>query len=495
MTPLPSGFGLVLDRSVRRYRDGRVLVGGQPPRRIRLSDAGRAALADLLAGRAGSPPAMRLARRLVDAGLAHPRPPAAAAGPLDVTVVIPARDRPEALRRCLASLDPATPVVVVDDGSEDPAAVAAVCRDHGARRLHHERSAGPATARNTGVAAATTELIAFLDSDCIADPGWIGRLAGHFADPLVGAVAPRIRPWFLVCGDGWVSRFDQARCALDLGPRESLVGPGRIVPYVPSAALIARRRALPAFDERLLHGEDVDLVWRLNDAGWRVRYDPGVVVEHEEPQTLRALLDRRWRYGTSAAPLARRHPGRFAAVVTRPVPAAAAALLLARRPVAAACLVAAQAAWWQRRLGPAGLPARRTFAWSAQAVGETLVGCGAAATTYAAPLLALGLSRRATRAPAALLLAGAPVVTWVRRRPALDPVRWTLASVCEDVAYGAGVWRACASQRTVDPVRLVFIRRPSPPTGWPGGPSRVRRERARRPAGTPPADARPRRGR
>ncbi len=82
MTPLPDRFGLALDPSVRSFRDRTVLVGGVPGRVITLTAAGRRALASLLAEErertAGPVPApeeaRRLGRRLVDAGMAHPRP-------------------------------------------------------------------------------------------------------------------------------------------------------------------------------------------------------------------------------------------------------------------------------------------------------------------------------------------------------------------------------------------------------------------------------------
>ena len=78
------------------------------------------------------------------------------------------------------------------------------------------------------------------------------------------------------------------RSPLDMGDRPAEVQPGRRVSYVPSAALLVRRSALPEdpFDPALRYGEDVDLIWRLIDAGWRVRYEPGVVVHHEEDATL-----------------------------------------------------------------------------------------------------------------------------------------------------------------------------------------------------------------
>jgi cellulose synthase/poly-beta-1,6-N-acetylglucosamine synthase-like glycosyltransferase len=132
------------------------------------------------------------------------------------------------------------------------------------------------------VAHVRTPFVAFLDADTVAPADWIERLGGHFEDPRVAAVAPRV--------DGKL---------LDMGP-------GRNVPYVPSAALIVRTE-LARFDEALRYGEDVDLVWRLLDGGWRVVYEPDVVVHHDERRRLR----RRFRYGTSAAPLAARHPDRM----------------------------------------------------------------------------------------------------------------------------------------------------------------------------------------
>ena len=109
-----------------------------------------------------------------------------------MTIVIPVRDRAAELDRCLAAAGSRYPVLVADDGSADPAAVAAVCAAHGARLLRRDISGGPGPARNTALARARTEFVAFLDSDCIPPPAWIEALAGHFADPLVAAVAPRV---------------------------------------------------------------------------------------------------------------------------------------------------------------------------------------------------------------------------------------------------------------------------------------------------------------
>jgi len=459
VTPLPRGFGIVFDRSLRSYRDERLLVGGSPPRVIRLTEAGQDALAALRDDGCESEPACLLARRLVDVGMAHPRPPRGRVS-LDVTVVVPVRDRASMLDRCLAALGQRVSVVVVDDGSRNPRGTAAACSRHGAALIRLEQHQGAASARNAGLAAVTTELVAFVDSDCIVGSDWLAGLVDHFADPLVAAVAPRVVPASAAPPASVRARFSSARSPLDMGAEEGLVAPGGPIAYVPTAALVVRRDVLErAFDPALRYGEDVDLVWRLHDAGWRVRYVPEATVEHEEPSTWPDLLRRRFRYGTSAAPLARRHPGRLSHAVLQPWPATAAALALAGRPRATLAMTAAHGADLSVRLRRSGVRPARACLWAVAGVGHTVAGVGHAATMFAAPALLAALVPRATRRAAVVLLAAAPLAEWSRTRPRLDPLRWTAACIADDVAYGAGVWRGCVAERTLAPVRPGVARR------------------------------------
>jgi hypothetical protein len=194
------------------------------------------------------------------------------------------------------------------------------------------------------------------------------------------------------------------------------------VAYVPSAALIVRRAALGGgFDEALRYGEDVDLVWRLHDRGWRIRYDPRVIVAHGTPRwrgaALRcgrgaairggaaiaaaldpALLARRYRYGTSAAPLALRHPGRLAPFVLEPAPTFILALLAARRPRAAAAVLALQSALLARRLRGLRVPARLAPCWTLRALAHTAAGIVRGHPAYRAGVVA-GAVRHRTAAP------------------------------------------------------------------------------------------------
>ena len=470
--PVPAGFGVVIDPGTKQLDSG-TLFGGAPARVLRLSRTGRTALAELRAGPVRSDAAGRLARKLTDAGLAHPRPPELASPP-DVTVLIPVRDRAALLGRCLSALGGSYPVIVVDDGSQDPGAVAGVAAAHGAALVRRPVSGGPGAARNTGLLSVTTSLVAFLDSDCVPVPGWIERLAAHLADPAVAAAAPRMVA--VPAGPSWAGRYTTAACCLDLGDAEARVVPGTRVAYVPTAALVARRAALAeeagsgsVFDPALRWGEDVDLVWRLHAAGWRVRYDPAARVAHHEPGNWAALLARRFRYGTSAAPLASRHPGQVPPLVLHPWPALTVAGALAGRPAVAGLGFTGSVLAMRRTVRRAGLPARGVLPAMTTATRQTWLSVGRYACQFAAPVLAAALvapggtsraRRWARRAAAASLLLEPPLTAWSARRPPLGPVRYTLGHLADDVAYGAGVWAGSLRARTLSPVRPVIAWHP-----------------------------------
>ena len=267
---LPDGFAVQVDRRVRVLGEGAALLGGSPTRLLRLAPAaqtmlngGRLEVHDAVSA--------HLARTLLDATVAHPRP---LSGPShrDVTVVIPVRDNPSGLIRLVSALR-GLRVVVVDDGSVTPVAEADFGGMHcDVRVVRHPRSKGPAAARNTGLAACGTDFVAFLDSDVVPRRGWLEALLGHFCDPAVALVAPRIVA--LHPSESVVARYEAVRSSLDLGLREAPVVPFGTVSYVPSAAIICRRSTLldvGGFDESMNSGEDVDLCWRLNEAGARLR--------------------------------------------------------------------------------------------------------------------------------------------------------------------------------------------------------------------------------
>ena len=463
MTPLPRGFRLRPDRGARRYDGDRVLVGGHPRRVLRLSDRGAAAARRLLEGAAVCNDVdAALARRLVDAGLAHPVPPPAS---VSVAVVVPAYADADALDRCLAALVECD-VVVVDDGSPDAQAMRDVAARHGATLHRLARNSGPGAARNAGAPLVDADVIAFVDSDAIATAETLQQLARHFADPAVAAVAPRVRPLDDGAAPAALTAFAAAMSPLDIGPDSAAVAPGRLLSYVPSTVLLVRRSAFDAiggFDAALRFGEDVDLVWRLHGEGHVVRYVADVKVGHREPVTWQRWLARRFRYGTSAAALARRHTAEPLTLRLPVAPAFTLTLAAAGHRRAAVAATITTAALVARRLRALDVPPAPTVspALAAPALAApALAGVAAArwSTQLWWPILITAAGSRRHRAVAATALLAPPLVSWATRRPALDPLRWTLACWADDVVYGAGVWRGCLRERTFAPVVPVVTK-------------------------------------
>ncbi len=467
--PVPPGLRLRPDPGLICLQGGMVLLGGSPYRLLRLAPAAAsqvdgwwhgAPVPDRAAARA-------LARRLLDVGMAHPVP---AEGPPygEATVVVPVRDRVAELTRCLAGIGDVE-VIVVDDCSADSAAVAAAAVAAGARYVRRSRNGGPAAARNTGLAEVRTPFVAFLDSDCVPEPGWLAPLLRHFCDPAVAAVAPRIVPHGQALR--WIARYEGISSTLDMGPADSIVRPGARVPYVPGAAIVVRKAAIvDGFAEDMPVGEDVDFVWRLAAAGWHVRYEPNATVAHQHRVRLRQWFARRRDYGTSAAPLELRHPGTLPAVTMSGWSAAAWLAAAAGYPAAGAAIMAGTTAVLAGRLAPftdEAWPLAIRIAGGGTVAAGRLLGSALTRTWWPVALPAAAAVPR-LRLPLAALAIAPPLLDWRYRRPAMDPIRYVAARLLDDVAYSIGVWEGCLEHRTARPLvpRLWWRSR----TAEPGGP-------------------------
>ncbi|NND74603.1 MAG: glycosyltransferase [Ilumatobacter sp.] len=396
------------DGSWRRF--GRVVVAGSPLTIFRTTAAAAPVLDAIEADRdvADSP----LVERLVHAGAIHPRP-GGADGTSDrrhgreaVTIVTPQLGG-------RATLDGRT---TVDDGSHPPIEGASV-------RL--ERNCGPAAARNAGRLVVTTPLIAFVDADVELggeSGSWLDRLVLHFDDPRVGLVAPRV--------------MGEPRSSLDLGTAPGRIRAGSRIGYVPGAAIVVRVEAFDdvgGFDEGLRYGEDVDFVWRLDQAGWRCRYEPASAVWHEPRSTWRGRLRQQVGYGTSAAPLALRHPSALTPVRSNGWTTAAWTAVLMRHPVVGLGVA----------IGSAGVlvptmrdvPARAAFMLA-------MTGHLRAGQQYAS----------AVRRVWWPIVAVAAIVSRRARVVLMGAIALDVASTPNDVAYGWGVWRGIVRHRTLRPI-------------------------------------------
>ena len=242
---------------------------------------------------------------------------------MNVSVVIPTRDRREELLRTLEALrgqrDPGAgfEVVVVDNGSSDGSleAVQALANGGGAVRVRaiSQPRGGPAAARNAGVAAASGEVILFCGDDTEpADQGLIEaharlhREAGNPCYGVLGHVAWSDRQEVTPLMD-WLGRtFQFGYANLD---------PGRIPPRRAfwTAHVSVRKEILEragGFDTRFPWAavEDVELGLRLERLGGWLEYHPELLVLHTHPTDLGRSLERSRRLGRSAALLHELHP-------------------------------------------------------------------------------------------------------------------------------------------------------------------------------------------
>ena len=248
-----------------------------------------------------------------------------------------------------------------------------------------------------------------------------------------------------------------------MGTQPSLARPFGRVWYVPSAAMVARREALGAgFDEGLDIGEDVDLVWRLHDAGWQTRYDPRVSVAHTHRIEPIAWYRRRVFYNYSVAPLRLRHPTRLPVMYLTPPAAIAWSIALLARPESIAVLAAARAVRRRKALAPR-LPARIAAGDHDEHRRDRARGARTGPRAGRA-VVAVG-ARRAGRCPAAAGRRGGlrrcsrpgSRATGSRDRPALDPVTYCLLRLADESARGVGIWQGCLRARDL---RSLLASRP-----------------------------------
>ena len=224
-----------------------------------------------------------------------------------VSIVVPTRNRPADLERCLAAMAGQSglesfEILVVDDGSDDPDAIRDVVAAHSEVRLVRQKGAGPAIARNAGVRAARGDVVCFTDDDCRPEPEWAARLRralGAGADAAGGSTVSG-RP-----GDP----FAEATEVIIEHLRWS-DGEASGVAFAPSNNLASSRSLLLRlpFDETYprASGEDRDWCARLRKDGGSIVVVPEAVVHHLSSTGILAFWRQHVRYGRGAYRLARR---------------------------------------------------------------------------------------------------------------------------------------------------------------------------------------------
>jgi len=241
-------------------------------------------------------------------------PDASTDAPAVVVAVVSWNTR-DLLDRCLRSLAPAAEgglaeVWVVDNASTDGSAAMVREAHPWVRLVASEENLGYGRAVNLVAGRTRSDWLVVSNADVIVHDGALERLiAAGEADPRAGIVAPR-----LVLPDGSTQHsvwplpdpFPMALANLGpilvphrLGERHVLwqhwdADRARRVPWAVGAFLLVRRRAwddIGGFDPwQWMSAEDVDLGWRMREAGWATRYEPAAVVDHVES----AAAGQRW---------------------------------------------------------------------------------------------------------------------------------------------------------------------------------------------------------
>jgi glycosyltransferase involved in cell wall biosynthesis len=226
--------------------------------------------------------------------------------PLIASVVIPTRNRPQAVERCLDALAEQTlpsgsfEVIVVDDGSEpalalDPARWAS----NFDLKLIHQKNTGPAGARNRGAAEARGEFLAFTDDDCLPTPTWLEKLID----------ALRENPEAMVGGSTYNGLKDDlfaetSQLVLEMVYEHFNRDPANAYFFASNnmACRTGRYLASGGFDPDFVSpaAEDREFCDR-----WRVQKRPLVweksaLLEHRHPQSLMEFCWIYWRYGQGA---------------------------------------------------------------------------------------------------------------------------------------------------------------------------------------------------
>ena len=226
-----------------------------------------------------------------------------------VSIIVPVYNGERFIGKCIESLlaldYPADKreIIIVDNNSKDR--TSEIVKQYPVQYLL-EKKQGACCARNTGYRNAVFPLVAFTDSDCIAEKTWIRELAKHFQDETVGGCGGHLEPAppqtvieeYVIYKD----ILSQERAL-----RDEAISP----PFLITANAMYRKdilEELGGFDENFtVNGEDADLAWRVRWKGYELEYEARAIVYHHHRSTLWRLLKQIRSYGAGTSYLFWKH--------------------------------------------------------------------------------------------------------------------------------------------------------------------------------------------
>lgn len=239
-----------------------------------------------------------------------------------ISVIIPVYNRPHDITTCLDSLlkldypKDKLEIIVVDDASTDE--TPDIVSHYPVNMIRNKENRQAPYCRNLGAETARGEILAFIDSDCLADRTWLRELVPAFKDSKIAAVGGIVESYYHTRA---LDRYEQVRSSLKMGLWPKRSASNNPFFYVPSCNLLVYRDVFlqaGGFDESLVVGEDVDLCWRIRHQGFHIDYQPAGRIFHKHRNRIAAFCKRRFDYGTSEPLLNRLYPGKVKQMVFAP---------------------------------------------------------------------------------------------------------------------------------------------------------------------------------
>ncbi|MEU9162292.1 glycosyltransferase [Streptomyces sp. NPDC048424] len=222
-----------------------------------------------------------------------------------VTVLVPAYNERECIANTLNSLaasDHPIEVIVIDDGSSDDTAEIVEEMDLPFVRLIRQVNGGKPSALNTGIAAASYDIIVMMDGDTVFEPSTVRELVQPFGDPSIGAVAGNAK---VGNRDSLIGAWQHIEYVLGHNLDRRMYDMLGVIPTIPGAVGAFRKEALRQVggmsDDTL--AEDTDITIAVLCEGWRVVYAEHARAWTEAPASLQQLWSQRyrWSYGSMQA--------------------------------------------------------------------------------------------------------------------------------------------------------------------------------------------------
>jgi glycosyltransferase involved in cell wall biosynthesis len=203
---------------------------------------------------------------------------------MESSVVIIARNSETTIGNCIRSVKnqslPASEIIVVDNGSTD--STSTIAKGNHVKVLS-EPIPGRSRARNNGILEARGEIVVFIDSDAYAHHDWLKYLLSTFNRTRFAGVAGNVcaaNPNILIPH------------LIDMVIRDS--------PHYGTGNIAYRKKVLMEvglFNRRLKSAEDVEIAWRILQAGHRIGFEPKAIVYHFHPNSLRKFLRQQEEFG------------------------------------------------------------------------------------------------------------------------------------------------------------------------------------------------------